>query len=64
MALTKEEDDVVVINDEDMARRRVEIGFGLLGRLLLKKSFNSKAFRYMITFLWDVAASVEISEIE
>lgn len=64
LSITAEEEDVVGITDEDLVKGTVEIGFGLLGRLLTQKPFNRKAFRDVISFLWDVKGSFEIDEID
>lgn len=62
LAITTEEEEVVGLDDEDMAKGREEIGHGLLGRLFTRRPFNRKAFRDVISFLWDVQGEFKITE--
>lgn len=63
LMLTAEEEDIFVVADSVVKRGRVEMKSCLLGKLMLRRSYDKGAFMAMVKAVWRMERKLEITEV-
>ncbi|PON31362.1 hypothetical protein PanWU01x14_370440 [Parasponia andersonii] len=64
LSLGKEEEHTLDLNDTVLAKGVADLQAGLVGKLLIKKHYNRKAFKEVVMRIWGIELEVAIEGID